>query len=96
VRDKINIMVQGRALLGKNKLAIINNANGYTLAHELGHAMFSLRHPDNDPDHLRDEDDNPPSSGPFNFNDTDNFMYSTLNLRTNNLIRHYQWKKILK
>jgi hypothetical protein len=89
-------MVQGRAFLNEPKLAIINNTNGFTLAHEIGHAMFSLRHPDNDPDHLRDPKDKPPpSSGPFNFNDTDNFMYS-LGDKRKNLIRQYQWKKILK
>jgi hypothetical protein len=88
-------MVQGRELLGSDKLAMVNTADGYTLAHELGHAMFSLRHPDNDPKHLRDVKDFPPGNGPYNIDDTYNFMYSKGNLRKN-LIRHYQWRRILK
>ncbi len=71
------------------------SADGFTLAHEIGHGKFSLMHPDNDPDHLGNKDgDSPPHNGPFNISDKQNFMYSISNLRVNR-IRHYHWKKIL-
>jgi hypothetical protein len=89
--------VQGRASgFGTPKVSVITKANGFTLAHEIGHGLFALRHPDNDKDHLGSrEGDTPPNQGPFNFNDTDNFMYSIGNKRKN-LIRHYQCVKILR
>jgi hypothetical protein len=94
--DSTNFESYGRvATLGLYKVAVITKANGFTLAHEIGHGPFSLRHPDNDPKHLRADGDLPPGLGPYNFKDTDNFMYSLGNERKN-LIRHYQWRKILK
>ncbi len=84
------------ALIHIQDIAI--HADGFTLAHEIGHGKFRLRHPDNDPKHLiplqEENDGTPPSNGPFNINDTYNFMYHTSNGRVNR-IRHYQWKKIL-
>ena len=65
------------------------------IAHEIGHATFGLLHPDNDPRHINLPKDFPPYSGPFNYNDVDNFMYSVGNNLSNSKIRHYQWKKIL-
>lgn len=79
----------------KNSHDMAFHADGFTLAHEIGHGKFSLRHPDNDVFHLGNMDgDTPPLGGSFNVQDTYNFMYSQSNIRKN-VIRHYQWKKIL-
>ncbi len=67
------------------------SGDGYTLAHEIGHGKFWLRHADNVPDHLI-ETGSP--SGPFNVIDIKNFMHSVANSISNSMIRHYQWKKI--
>ena len=77
-----------------NIQVIAIHADGFSLEHEIGHGKFSLRHPDNDTDHLNLPSDMPPSGGPFNVQDTHNFMYSQSNNRKN-VIRRYQWKKIL-
>ena len=73
------------------------HADGFSLAHEIGHAKFWLRHPDNDPDHLIPsvlEGETSPGVGPYKYNDMNNFMYHTSVGRVNR-IRQYQWKKIL-
>ena len=96
-------ITRGRATkIGTPKIAIAKAGDGYTLAHEIGHGKFSLRHPDNDDNHLdlklgRDGESLPPEltdKAPFNYPDKNNFMYHTSYGRVNR-IRHYQWKKIL-
>lgn len=83
---------RGRALnFGIPTIVMAAFANGFTLAHEIGHGKFSLRHPDNDPNHLMED---APGSGPYNYYDINNFMFSTSNF-TIYRVRHYQWKKIL-
>ncbi|MCB9309469.1 MAG: hypothetical protein H6567_05360 [Lewinellaceae bacterium] len=80
-----------------NIQVIAIHADGFSLAHEIGHAKFWLRHPDNDPDHLIPsvlEGETSPGVGPYKYNDMNNFMYHTSVGRVNR-IRQYQWKKIL-
>ena len=79
------------------KIGLSILGDGYTLAHEIGHVKFSLRHPDNDLSHLKPspiEMDPTPGNGPYMLNDKNNFMYHKGTVR-NNKVRHYQWKKIL-
>ncbi len=81
----------------KNSHDMAFHADGFTLAHEIGHGKFWLRHPDNDSKHLLPsvkEGESAPGMGPYNIEDKENFMYHTSNGRVNR-IRHYQWKKIL-
>lgn len=92
--SKIDNKVLGRAtgvFPPLNHLSISKSADGFVLAHEIGHAKYGLRHPDNDPDHLI-EGGSPP--GPLNVNDKRNFMFSKAEDISNSMIRQYQWKKI--
>jgi len=92
-------ITRGRATdFGIAKIALAKAGDGYTLAHEIGHGKFSLKHPDNDDQHLilteeRDKEVSP-IGGPYKYSDKNNFMYSTTTGRVNR-IRHYQWKKIM-
>ena len=97
--EKPGFITRGRATdFGTAKIAIAKAGDGYTLAHEIGHGKFFLRHPNNDKQHLipvdEEDDIDPPGNGPFMYKDVNNFMYSNSSGRTNK-IRHYQWKKIL-
>lgn len=74
-----------------NHLSISKKSDGFVLAHEIGHAKFGFRHPDDDKDHLI-ETGSP--AGPFKVIDLKNFMHSEANSISNSMIRHYQWKKI--
>ena len=91
-------ITRGRATdIGNPKIAMAKAGDGFTLAHEIGHGKFSLRHPDNDTLHLipkKEEMDDAPGPGPYKYPDKNNFMYHNSYERINR-IRHYQWKKIL-
>lgn len=93
------LSTRGRATeFGVPKVAVASFADGYTLAHEIGHGKFSLRHPDNDILHLvlnvDIDGEYSPDEGTFMVPDIQNFMFSAYNFRFNR-IRQYQWKKIL-
>jgi hypothetical protein len=91
--------------LGVNSLSLAIDTDGYTLAHEIGHAKFSLKHPDDDTTHLADDKLRIPKSLkiPINYIDKYNFMYSKSSEPINdkereervNGIRAYQWRKII-
>ena len=71
--------VQGKAIagLGGNKVAIRRDADGSTLAHELGHAKWSLIHPGG------------PGAGQFGVDDDENFMHGYN--RSADKIKRYQF-----
>jgi hypothetical protein len=98
--QKITSPPEGFALLGLNTLALKQSSSGSTLAHEIGHAKFGLRHPDDDKEHLNSDEDTKPTINfslrpPFTFGDSNNFMYSIGGSSRNDNIRAYQWKKIV-
>jgi hypothetical protein len=88
---------QGYASLRSNVIAFKNTSNGNTLAHEIGHAKFGFRHPDNDDKHLNSIEDFLPQQGisvkaPYKVNDLDSLMHS---VSVGDKLRAYHWKKII-
>jgi hypothetical protein len=91
------IETKGTALGLGSKMVLLAKDDGYTIAHELGHAKFSLIHPD----HTYDANGNKINDGQFGIADWFNFMHSPSEnvpqgkVRVNN-VRRYQFDLIRK
>lgn len=84
--------IGGFAWLGTNYI-VMNTAfyTPRTLAHEIGHSQWSLRHCDSDVNYLNDNNNS--NTVHTTVDDKNNFM-STQDDGYTYIIRHYQWKKI--
>lgn len=90
-------VINGRAtLFGKNSAAI-NVTNGAptfrTIPHEIGHARYALRHPDED--WMKDGLNGPVNSDQYNLmNSGPLFQSHPVGSISDFRIRRYQWRKI--